>query len=110
MQKRKAFNSKAARLEGTDAAKVAASAAGGRGGAGGGAGSKGGHGRATGASAAKDRAIPATAANSKSKWEKQSEQLRAAMRANKQIQEAQARGEDIRSVAFQATPEEEDDR
>lgn len=28
-----------------------------------------------------DRAIPATAANSKTKWQKQSEQLRAAMRA-----------------------------
>lgn len=35
------------------------------------------------------------------KWKAQSEQLRAAMRANRQIKEAEARGEDIRNIQFE---------
>ncbi len=52
----------------------------------------------------------AAAAAKKAKWKAQSEQLRAAMRANKQIAEAQARGEDIRHIKIDAGPEPEDDR
>jgi hypothetical protein len=49
--------------------------------------------------------------NSKmAKWKAQSEQLRAAMRNNKIIKDAQLRGEDITKLKFEATPEELDDR
>jgi len=44
------------------------------------------------------------------KWKMQSEQLRQAMKANRMIAEAKARGEDIRNIAFDAPAEELDDR
>ena len=49
-------------------------------------------------------------AGKKAKWKQQSDQLRAAMQANRQIAEAKARGEDISTVKFMATAEEDDDR
>jgi len=49
-------------------------------------------------------------AGKKAKWKQQSDQLRAAMQANRQIAEAKARGEDITTVKFMATAEEDDDR
>lgn len=44
------------------------------------------------------------------KWKQQSEQLKAAMRVNKQIAAAQARGEDIRTLKIDSGPELPDDR
>ena len=51
-----------------------------------------------------------SAAAKKAKWKQQSDQLRAAMQANRQIQEAQANGQDIKSIKFQAADPEDDDR
>jgi hypothetical protein len=45
-----------------------------------------------------------------SKWKMESEQLRAAMRANRMMAAAQARGEDIRNIQFDTGPEVPDDR
>ncbi|GFH14164.1 uncharacterized protein HaLaN_10165 [Haematococcus lacustris] len=54
---------------------------------------------------------PARAAGQKmSKWKMQSEQLRQAMRANRMIAEAKERGQDIRTLKFEAAAEELDDR
>ena len=50
------------------------------------------------------------AAAKKAKWKQQSDQLRAAMRANRMMKEAQANGQDIKSIAFQAADPEDDDR
>jgi conjugal transfer/entry exclusion protein len=62
------------------------------------------------ASPADDRPAVSAATSKKSKWQAQSNQLRAAMRAQKQISEAQARGEDIRTLKIDMGPEPEDDR
>ena len=61
-------------------------------------------------SAADDRPAVSAATSKRSKWQSQSEQLRAAMRAQKQISDAQARGEDIRTLKIDVGPEPEDDR
>lgn len=52
----------------------------------------------------------AKAGGKMAKWKMQSEQLRAAMKNNRLIVEAQERGEDIRSIPFEAGPAELDDR
>ncbi len=44
------------------------------------------------------------------KWRQQSEQLKAAMRANRQLAAAKARGEDLRTVQLDTGPELPDDR
>lgn len=44
------------------------------------------------------------------KWKAQSEQLRAAMRANRMMAEAKAQGKDIRTLNFNTGPEPPDDR
>lgn len=46
----------------------------------------------------------------KAKWKQQSDALRSAMKASRQIKEAQERGEDISKIKFEATAEEDDDR
>ena len=46
----------------------------------------------------------------KAKWKAQSEQLRAAMRANRAMANAKAQGKDISKMKFDTGPEPEDDR
>lgn len=109
--KRKAFNMKEQRLEGSEAAKFVQKADGG-----GGAGGRGGR-RSTGgkapAGAATERRMSAAGGagglpGGKSKWAKQSEQLRAAMRSSKPASDGSGFGG---GGGFGgAAPEEEDDR
>jgi len=44
------------------------------------------------------------------KWKRDRDQLRAAMKMSRKIMRAQARGEDITKIKFEATPQEYDDR
>ncbi|KXZ42950.1 hypothetical protein GPECTOR_109g193 [Gonium pectorale] len=115
--KRKPVNMAAKRLEGTEAQKYfdvkkgvpksevkaagpgPGTVAGGRG-----------PGRAGGAAAGgrlDDRPLPGSKVP---KWKAQSEQLRAAMAANRQIVDAKAKGIDIKDVKFSAAPAAPDDR
>jgi hypothetical protein len=54
--------------------------------------------------------IAQAAGQKMSKWKMESEQLRAAMRANRMMAAAKARGEDIRNMTFDTGPEVPDDR
>ncbi|GAX79868.1 hypothetical protein CEUSTIGMA_g7308.t1 [Chlamydomonas eustigma] len=103
-QKRKVFNMTAARVAGTEAAKFVMGAGGnkGRQPARPGSGARGG----TDARVAQS----AAAASKKAKWKQQSDQLRAAMQANRMMKEAQAKGMDIKDIPFQAANPEDDDR
>eukprot|EP00195_Chlamydomonas_chlamydogama_P010129 CAMPEP_0202914036 /NCGR_PEP_ID=MMETSP1392-20130828/62077_1 /ASSEMBLY_ACC=CAM_ASM_000868 /TAXON_ID=225041 /ORGANISM="Chlamydomonas chlamydogama, Strain SAG 11-48b" /LENGTH=611 /DNA_ID=CAMNT_0049605539 /DNA_START=131 /DNA_END=1966 /DNA_ORIENTATION=- len=101
-QKRKAFNAAAARVAGTEAAKYFDPRKGPKPGAPAAA--------PTARAAAASHANQPVGGGKKSKWRLQSEQFRAAMRANRMIQEAQARGEDIKNINFNTGPQPEDDR
>ena len=108
VQKRKVFNTKAARVAGTEAAKYVNTKQTARPGQmqqqQSGTGGRGGGGNDSRA------AQSAAAAAKKAKWKQQSDQLRAAMRANRMLKEAQAKGQDIRDIPFQAANPEDDDR
>ncbi len=56
------------------------------------------------------RPAQSAAAAKKAKWKAQSDQLRAAMRNNRIMSEAAARGQDIRTVALPEADPENDDR
>ncbi len=100
--KRKVFNAAEARVQGTEAAKFFDAK---RGAAKGGAAPS-----RAGPSAAAAAAAAAKKPGGMAKWKAQSEQLRAAMRNNRMLKEAQERGEDISKLQFEPTPEELDDR
>ena len=101
VQKRKVFNTTAARVAGTEAAKFVNIKQTARPGQQQQAGRVGG---------SDSRSAQSAAAAKKAKWKQQSDQLRAAMRANRVLKEAQANGHDIRSIPFQAANPEDDDR
>lgn len=92
VDERKKFDGAKARWEGTEALKIAENAE---------------------KAAKKDPKAAAAAAakdGKKAKWKQQSDQLRAAMKASREIAEAQKRGEDVSKLKFVATAEEDDDR
>ncbi|KAJ9526371.1 hypothetical protein QJQ45_009849 [Haematococcus lacustris] len=118
VKKRKAFNVAEARVAGTEAAKffdvkkgVPKSELQGRAGAGLARAAGPAATPAPGPASQRPGSGPARAAGQKmSKWKMQSEQLRQAMRANRMIAEAKERGQDIRTLKFEAASEELDDR